>query len=140
MSRRRGPTDRQREIAEALERNGGSQTRTANELGITRGAVRTAMIAYRRWTEGPEPAPTPPSYLSARQIVVELRERLERLEGTVSDLVETNERLIDVVSSLLHRQPLILEVRASHRRKADGGGSARRESRERARELEELVG
>jgi predicted transcriptional regulator len=118
-----GPTKRQVEVFEAYQRAGGadrhgSQDEAARELGITQGAVSSTLRGYYG--------------------------AIARVEGSASaqELAEIRTalvRLTELVELFVSRQPIVLDVRGTNRRKADGGRGGRKESRELAREVEEAL-
>lgn len=129
-----GPTPRQRQVYEAAHRLG-SQTAAGKELGLSPGAVSSAVTKYRAATGAPHPTPLRALVPGARDHQLSIRDaaalmpaRLTLIEdavraqtGQVDTLAAEVHALRGLIHDMLQRQPLILEVRPAHQRKADGG-------------------
>lgn len=134
------PTPRQIQVYEAVVRLG-SQAAAALELGIPTGAVSSALTQYRLKTGAPHPNPDrarPQGEhrvgLTLREAAGQLPDRLDAVEARVSDLTASIDalarlagELADEVRSFVNRQPVVLQVMATHRRQADGGVGGRLE-------------
>lgn len=132
-----GPTARQTEAWEALQRHGGRATHgaasaAARELRLTAGAFASAVIGYERHNAaGDQPRRT------ARQTLASVPERLDAIEARLDQMAAAEAardvllaNLADEIRRWTGRQPILIEARPSHRRKADGGQSVRAELRE----------
>lgn len=148
-------TARMEKAWDAYQRHGGdgtpgSQSKAARELGISQGGLKSAIDAYRRNTGLPAAAPKivyGHKRLTPSEQVAQLVERQEAVERHLESLLASQAalsvqvaELLAAVRPMLARQPLILEVRPTHRRKADGGDGGRREGRRALRDVAEAVG
>lgn len=136
------PTPRQRQVYEAAKRLG-SQTAAGQELGLSPGGVSSAVAKYRAATGAPHPTPLRALVPGARDHQLSIRDaaalmpaRLSLIEDALRDQtsqLDVMARELFALRALVHdftqRQPLVLEVRATHQRKADGGESAKTETR-----------
>jgi hypothetical protein len=69
-----------------------------------------------------------------------IEERLGSIEGRLDRLDACLGLLTAAIESFVAKQPLVLEVRPTHRRQADGGDGGRREHRGVARDLRKVAG
>lgn len=132
-----GPTARQTQVYELWEKLG-NQGAAARELGITQGAVVSAIRGYRRNAGIDEPLP--PTTPIRRRTLTQ-REQLEAIGPELARLAEQgsavplaietlSERIDGLERQILQwtaRQPVF--VVPSHRRQADGGVGGREEAR-----------
>lgn len=96
MGTGRTPTARQAQIWEVARRHG-SQTAAARELGISHGAVRTALVGYMAATGTTGPMPGQPRkggrpYGITRARVIELETRVREQAVTIARLREGAKR------------------------------------------------
>ncbi len=148
-----GPTPRMQQVWDAYQRAGGdvmpgAQSRAARELGMSPGGLKSAIDGYRR-TSGLPPAASKKyghRSVTAGQMA-EVMARLAASEERQAELLaaqqETARALVDVLTeirAMLARQPLVLEVRPAHRRKADGGPGGQAEGSRALRSLREVIG
>lgn len=151
------PTAREQSAWDTYQRHGGDETpgaqaAAAKELGVSAGAIKSATDGYRRVSGLPEAPNLRRGTGGGRKVktteqFASLMERLTAVETELDDamtqlaaLTAVNQDLLDEVRGMLRRQPLILEVRPTHRRKVDGGEGGRREGRRSFRSIEEAVG
>lgn len=129
-------TARQRAVVDAVERTGSIES-AARELGVTGQSVgatyRRAMARSGDYTR-PERAPRPPT---AREVTALLPDRMAaietHLESLLADQAATAVLLSNLASEIrawTSRQPVYVEVRPRHDRKADGGLGGVREARQ----------
>jgi DNA-binding transcriptional LysR family regulator len=128
------PTTRQIQVYEAVVRLG-SQAAAALELGMPTGAVSSAITQYRLKTGAPHPNPERARprgehrvSLTLREAAGQLPDRLDAVEARVGELTAAVDALGRLAGELAHevrgfvgKQPIILEVRPTYRRQADGG-------------------
>lgn len=150
------PTERMAQAWAVYQRHGGdempgAQTAAARELGLTNSGLKSAVDGYRRHSGLPPSRPLRtlvadrgPNIRELIPALVERQEAVEsRLVGVASQLagIEASlDELLAEVRGMLARQPLVLEVRPSHRRRADGGDGGRRELRQAFHSLNEVAG
>lgn len=135
----KGPTARQSECWDALQRHGGKATygaaaKAARELGMTAGAFASAVIGYERnvgLAELPEP-----SRVTARQRLDAIPNRLDEIEERLASLLASQAamsvQLADLAAEIrawTTRQPIYVEMRPRHQRAADGGEGGNREGK-----------
>jgi hypothetical protein len=128
----RAPTPRQIECYEAVRRHAGNQTAAGRELGISGTAVRQRLEGYAAAT-GESTVPRGMGRHS-RRMIADLPGRLDEIESEIAEinagierLIRGVDRLAAQVDELNARQPILLNVQPSHRRKADGGTGGRQE-------------
>lgn len=109
----------------------GNQMDASRALGRHQGSVRNDIMRYCEITGTPLPdgirgSRRPPS---AAQIMAQVPPRLDAQEERLAAIEGDLRRLTLLVESFVGRQPVILGVGPTHRRKADGGVGGRNEHR-----------
>lgn len=132
-------TARQREIYLLVEECG-SQNEAARRLGITQGAVLSALRAYRRNSGMDEPlprmVPVQRHRLTQRAQLDAVAPELARLADQGAALPAVLEAILgrlDALEAEIHawtaRQPIYVEMRPRHQRVVDGGDGGQREAK-----------
>lgn len=120
----RQPTARQLAIEAAVDRHGGrsvsgAQSKAARELGISQGAIHSALRGLDQHRSGAHATIRRPKL--AREIVDSLPGRLDAIDAVQAEILAGMARLERKIDGFVGRQPILLEVRPRHDRKVDGG-------------------